>query len=115
MEKIAFSLFIALLLTCAAEILPQLFLKERKKWILSGLLCNAITNPLLNVSVLLLYAFVNDIWVLYSIIILLEVVVLFTEAGTYKLMLDRPFKICLSVSAICNSVSFAIGLIWNLI
>ncbi len=115
MEKVVFLLFAALLLTSAAEILPQLFLNERKKWILSGLLCNAITNPLLNVTVFILYAFINDIWVLYSIIISLEVVVLFAEAGTYKLMLDRPFKICLSVSAICNSVSFAIGLILNLI
>lgn len=115
MEKIAYSLFIALFLTCAAEMLPQLFLKERKKLILSGLLCNAITNPLLNVTVLLLYAFVNDIWVLYSIIILLEVVVLFAEAGIYKLILDKPFKICLTVSAVCNAVSFSVGLIWNLI
>lgn len=114
MEKVVFLLLVALFTTCVAEILPQLFLKERKKWILSGLLCNAITNPLLNVTVLILYAFINDIWVLYSIIILLEVVVLFAEAGTYKLMLGKPLKMCLTVSAICNAFSFAIGLIWNL-
>ena len=93
----------------------QVFLKDRKKWILSGLLCNVVTNPLLNVIVLLLYVFVDNVCIQYSIIIFLECVVLFTEAGLYKLMLEKKYKTCLLASAACNAVSFSVGLIWNII
>ncbi|MBR6506617.1 MAG: hypothetical protein IKT37_03330 [Clostridia bacterium] len=42
-------------------------------------------------------------------------VVLFTEAGLYKLMLNKTYKACLLVSAACNAVSFSVGLLLNLI
>lgn len=115
MKQVVFSIFIALFLTCITEAVVQSFLKDRKKWIISGLLGNVVTNPLLNVIVLILYAFVDSECVLYSIIILLECVILFTEAGLYKLMLNKTYKACLLVSAACNAVSFSVGLLLNLI
>ncbi len=115
MKQVVFSIFIALFLTCIIEAMTQCFLKDRKKWIFSGLLCNVVTNPLLNVIVLILYAFVDNVCVLYLIIIFLECVVLFTEAGLYKLMLDKKYKTCLLVSAACNALSFSVGLMWNII
>ena len=115
MGKVILSLFAALVLTCITESLPHLFFKERTKWLVSGLLCNIVTNPLLNVIVLFLYAFVDNVWQVYAIILLLETAVLFTEACLYKLMLDKPYKTCLTVSALCNGISCFIGVILNLI
>ncbi len=45
--------------------------------------------------------------------IALEFAIVFAESGLYKLMLDIDYRQSLKVSAICNGISFAFGLLIN--
>ena len=115
-------LIIVLLLLCGAtcllEMIPCIFMPNRKKWVKASVVCNLITNPILNLTLLLLQSFIfTDAWML-CITILLEVVVIGFEAFLYKHLVQEELWKCLLFSFVANVLSFGCGmyimsLFWN--
>ena len=109
MRQLIVTLAQTLLLTCAAEACPVLFMKRRKEWFGSGLLCNVLTNPLLNVCLWLVQAHCSrSVW--WCAVLVGEIAVVFTEALLYRAMVSVSYKRCLAQSLLCNAVSFVVGL-----
>ena len=99
------------LATIVLEIIPILFLKDRKSWWKASIVCNIVTNPLLNVTVLLLSVCLPDAVPLLPIILLSEAAVVLTEAYFYHRMLNAARLTCLMFSAAANTLSFGIGML----
>lgn len=98
-------------LTCIVEILPLLFLEQRLPWIKASLLCNVLTNPILNLSLALLGYVLPDQNALIVLLVVLEIAVVFFEAFLYHKLLGESYKKCLLISLICNTCSFGVGLL----
>lgn len=107
----------ALALTCAFEIVPLLFVRgNKKKWIASSLLCNVITNPIINIIFMLVALAIENENVTFGILILLEVLVVAFEAFLYHNITDESIKKCIKISFVCNLFSFVLGLLlFNLV
>lgn len=109
MRELILALAQALMLTCVAEACPALFMKRRKEWLKSGLICNVLTNPLLNVCLWLVQVhYSQSIW--WCTVAIGEVTVVFTEALLYWSMVSVSYKRCLVQSFVCNTASFIVGL-----
>lgn len=112
------ALFI-LAITCGATILlegiPVLFLKNKRAWWKASVLCNVVTNPALNVIMLLLPPPLHEDGPVACIVALLEVTVVFLEAWFYRLMLENSYKNCFLFSLVANGISFAAGCIWSVL
>ncbi len=108
-----FALLDALLLTCIAESAVLVFCRPRKLWLTMGLLCNIATNPMLNILRLAASAMLStsELWMLTG---LLEIAVVFAEAGLYHLGTGTRFRTCLRWSLLCNGASLGIGLLIGL-
>jgi hypothetical protein len=108
-----FALLDALLLTCIAESAVLAFCRPRKLWLTMGLLCNIATNPLLNILRLAASVMLSasELWMLT---VLLEIAVVFAEAGLYRLGTAARFCICLRRSLLCNAASLGMGLLIGL-
>lgn len=104
------SLFTALLFTIAIESLPLLFLKPRKDWVRTGLLCNVLTNPLLNSLRILIYSFYPNEQFLLILTLCMEILVALGEGWFYRELVHVSAKKALWISALCNCLSFGIGL-----
>ena len=109
MQRLIAALAQTLLLTCAAEACPVLFMKRRKDWFRSGLVCNVLTNPLLNVCLWLVQAYCSQS-VRWCAVLIGETAVVFIEALLYWTMVNTSYKRCLAQSLLCNAVSFVVGL-----
>lgn len=103
-------LAVTLGITILLESIPALLTAQKLQWWKASLVCNVVTNPVLNVLVLLIGAIfaVDDIRT--PIFLVLEVAVVFFEAWIYRRMLGRPYWVCLLVSFGANLLSFGIGL-----
>ena len=100
-----------LIATCVFEIIPLLFFKSRGKRIATSLLCNVLTNPLLNVILFLVAGFISNQATYILIVLVLELaVVAFESFIIYNIMNESATK-CIKVSAVCNAFSFTMGLI----
>ena len=109
MRQLILALAHTLVLTCAAEACPVLLMKHRKDWWKSGLICNVLTNPLLNVCLWLVQAHCSQTsW--WLAVVIGEIVVVFTEALLYWTMVSATYQRCFLQSLVCNVVSFTIGL-----
>ncbi len=113
METIIFMLISALFLTCAIEILPHVLFNNKARWIKTSFLCNIVTNPLLNTILLLFGIVISNTIVLFAITIILEFIVVYAEARLYSLVLDEHFSKTIKISAICNTLSFLSGIIFD--
>lgn len=111
MNMIVISLAISLFITMILEFMPALFMKNKVNWIKASILCNVVTNPVLNLFLFLISDFPMEIFILA--IIVCEIVVLILEANIYKKALNKSTKVCLAYSAIANLSSCIIGsFIW---
>ncbi len=113
MQQLIFALLNALLLTCAVESAVLVFFRPRKLWLTLGLLCNVATNPLLNVLRLGASVMLSPQG-LCVLTLLLEIAVVFAEAGLYCMGTSERFRICLRRSLLCNGVSLGMGLLIGL-
>lgn len=102
---------------CGATILiegiPTLPLKDRKAWWKASVICNVVTNPILNVIILLMTTLWPDENWVHQVIILLEIVVVFLEAYFYRRMLNKGYGRCLLFSFIANALSMYAGIMFN--
>ena len=113
MQQLILALLNALLLTCLCESAVLVFCRPRKLWLTLGLLCNIATNPLLNI-LRLCAALYFSARALAMLTLLLEIAVLFAEAGLYCMGSGERFRTCLLRSLLCNGVSLSIGLLIGL-
>lgn len=108
---------VLLLLACVCgttillESIPVLFMKNKKAWWKASVLCNVVTNPILNTVILLLALLQSEGDLVSYIVIVLEVVVVFLEAYFYRLMLDKTYKCCIVFSLVANGLSYGTGVI----
>ena len=110
MRLLALHLAKMLALTLVLEIIPLLFMQGRRRWILASILCNFLTNPMLNCANIVAVGYLGEA-AGRAILIAMEILVIPAEAGIYRLVLDEKFPRCLKAAAICNVFSFSIGLI----
>ncbi len=113
MQQLIFALLNALLLTCAVESAVLIFCRPRKLWLTLGLLCNIATNPLLNVLRLGASVMLSPQG-LYVLTLLLEIAVVFAEAGLYCMGTGERFGTCFLRSLVCNALSLGTGLLLSL-
>lgn len=99
------SLYVALLTTVVIEGAVMLALTRNWNWVRQNLYCNLVTNPLLNLTLVLLRP-AQFRWLLIAV---LELAVLFGEAGLYRAMSGTRFRRCLLYSFVTNAASFAAG------
>lgn len=85
-----------------------LWLKSKEATI-DSLYVNLLTNPPLNLTLLLLSGKGWSLAMMWVILIVLETSVVFIEAIAYKSMLGHGFKQALWLSFVLNLTSFAMG------
>lgn len=107
-------IILMLVICCAATIIieafPLIVLRERWEWIKASVVCNVVTNPILNSILILCAYFIDNNTAVVLIMVVLEIVVVVIETFFYVRMLDEPFVKCFLVSLLANTVSFLIGL-----
>lgn len=96
--------------TITLESIPVLFVKNKRSWWKASLICNVVTNPILNVVIFLLTAILQSNDVIYPVILVLECAVVLIEAYFYQRMLNSRFTACLVFSLIANLLSFSAGM-----
>ena len=100
-------------LTCLVEAIPLLFFNKakRRKWINTSFLCNFMTNPILNILLVILSIYITNQALYFLTVILLEIIVIIFEAFIFYNVMGESFKKCLAVSLLVNMVSFILGLL----
>ena len=103
--------------TCLLETLALCFFKDGKKRMLPQLVCNLITNPTLHILLALgkwtftsLTGGTDDLFFV-SLLILLEIGVVFAEVWLLGFFFQEPFKKRLKISASLNTFSFLMGIL----
>lgn len=114
MIKVLLILALCCVTTILLESIPILFLKNKKAWWKASILGNVVTNPVLNVIVLLLRILLPEDNLVTGVIIVLEIAVVFFEAWFYRLQLSNPYKDCILFSLLANGLSFVLGSALNI-
>lgn len=117
MDEIIIYLLTACLFTCIIEIIPLVFVKgDKRKWISTSIICNVITNPIINILMILLSLVIFNNVLLCVLLILSEIAIIVFEAFLYYNIMDASVKKCAIVSTVCNFISFTLGIIlWQLL
>ena len=97
--------------TCVIEIIPLLFLKNKGKWIKTSILCNVVTNPILNMVLAFLTLVIASNLIFIIITVILEIAVVGFETFIYYNAIDEKLRKCIVISLLTNICSFAMGLI----
>ena len=96
-------------LTCIIEIIPLLFLKNRRQLIKTSLLCNVITNPIMNIILAIFAVYVTNLTAYTGIVIVMEIAVIMFEAFIFYNLIEESIKKCVVISVIINICSFIVG------
>ena len=104
--------FLALILTILVECGLSLLFRSRQLTY-SVFLCNLLTNPLLNLLLILYATFIGENYY-YIVLGFLEIVVVGVEAYVIALMTDARPRKALLLSLFFNAASFGIGLLLQL-
>ena len=113
MSKFIIALALTCALTCIAEVIPLLFFGDRCRLVKTSVLCNVVTNPVLNVIVAMVLVYTNSYAIYYIVLVLLEILVLLVEGLYYKHFCEIKLKRALLISLLANIVSFVVGTIVN--
>ncbi len=113
MIGILLSLLILCGMTCVIEVIPLLFFKNGTKLIKTSLICNLITNPLLNtiLGFLTLFELEQNFFIIITLI--LEVFVIIFEAFIYYNTTNESKSKCFFISLVTNLLSFGLGLLFG--
>lgn len=98
-----------LLLTILVEGAVIVIFYKSKEILRDSLFVNLLTNPPLNLTLMLLSGIGLSLGAMLTVRIGLEIAVVFIEAIAYKYMLDSSFKKALWMSLILNLTSFIVG------
>ena len=98
-----------LLLTILVEGAVIVIFYKSKEILRDSLFVNLLTNPPLNLTLMLLSGIGLSLGAMLTVRIGLEIAVVFIEAIAYKYMLDTNFKKAFWLSLILNLTSFIVG------
>lgn len=101
---------ILLLIVLLLESIPVLFVRGKKAWWKASVICNVVTNPVLNTVMLLVAAIFSVMDALILGLYVLEIVVVFLKAFFYQRMLSKAYWQCFLFSLIANFISFGTGM-----
>lgn len=105
-----------LLLTIIIELAISLILGiKEKKDINNIIIINCITNPILNIILLIIMYFISNNIIIYSLIFIFEIIVIYLEYLYYKNRIIFKNINILLFSIILNTISFMTGLIISFI
>ncbi|MGN0784409.1 MAG: hypothetical protein ACI4MR_01940 [Candidatus Aphodomorpha sp.] len=104
-------LFFCLLLTIVTEGLTALLLKRRWYIVYVTVLCNVLTNPVLNFLLLLIVRWRPALYM--PLLALLEVIAVAVEGYTMHRLVPLSRFRALCFSLLLNAVSFGTGLLMN--
>ena len=108
--SIVFSFILCLVVTIMVEGIVIFIKYGRRDYAYYSLLCNVLTNPMLNLLLCLLVLVLgSEIYILALII--LEIIVVIVEAYVYKILCNFSKKEALKLSLLLNVSSYLIGLI----
>lgn len=102
-------LLLALALTVAVEGLLMLVLTHSRRFAYYSLLCNMLTNPPLNLTVLLLAPYISGGAYVFAVAAL-ELAVVAVEGAVLRRLTRWPARRAYGVALLLNAVSFAFGL-----
>lgn len=104
----------AFLITCGIEGVCVYYYTGKKQMIRYSLVCNAVTNPALNIFILMARPACS--FVPYPVFIgLLEFLVVVVETFLYKKMTSLSRKDCFVLSLLSNTASFCVGLLISIV
>jgi len=108
--SIVFSFVLCLVLTILVEGMVIFIKYGLKDYIYYSLLCNVLTNPMLNLLLyLLVRGFGSEVYI--EALIILEIVVVIVEAYVYKILCNFSKKEVLKLSLLLNFSSYLSGII----
>ncbi len=108
------SLARALIRTLLIEAAVVLLLTKNKGFLKGSLICNILTNPLLNLLLVFpLHYFGQTVYVICAVTG--EICVFVGEAYLYRLFTRAAIKKCVIVSLAANAASLGAGLLFNII
>ncbi len=105
------ALALALTVTTAVEAIPALLFQPRWERLMASVVCNAATNPLLNLILLGLRHPGVPSPVYGAAVALLELSAVFAEAGLYRVFLEESRRKCFLYSLGVNALSYFTGLL----
>ena len=112
MRDFPYNLIFALAATILIEGCVVLAAKRSFKWLYYSVLCNMLTNPLLNLALLAVLIFSRANPAVYYICVGAgECVVVAAEYALYRAMSREKWSTCLLVSFVANLLSFLSGFI----
>lgn len=104
-------LFYALLVTLVIEAPVMFALSRSENWVFCNILCNLVTNPILNITLLLVLKYTGKSTIYTLCVVIGELLVLFSEMLLYRAMTGEGWGKCFTRSLITNGMSFGIGLL----
>lgn len=107
---IYFYFLVNLLLTILTEGLLTALIFRRRKYVYYSFLCNILTNPTLNLALLVLVNY-TGLKYYYTTLAILEIITVIIEAGIWRLLCRFPFLKALSFSLLLNLASFLAGVV----
>lgn len=103
---------ICLLLTVSAEGIVIFLVSRRLKYVWYSVICNLLTNPVLNLVMLLCAPFFADSHIFaYALLALLELLAIAVEGIIYRTLTDMSTARAMMLSLLLNTVSFLSGVI----
>lgn len=108
-------LFCLLVLTILIEGTVLFIWKKSKEVLIDSLYVNLLTNPPLNLTLLLLSGNGCSLQLYWTMLAILEIAVVFVEAVAYKFMMGIGFKGSLWLSLILNLISFIVGVLIGMV
>jgi uncharacterized membrane protein len=112
MNTLFLAVLLPLLLTVAIEGSAVLIIFRQKKYGYFCLLCNLLTNPALNL-LLLVFVSLFGARAYYPVLVPAEIAVVFIEAAVYNYICQLGMKKAIMLSAFLNAMSFAAGVLIN--
>ena len=109
------SLISALILTIFIEGIVMLIMTRSWKWLFFNNLVNALTNPVLNLTLMWAVFFGAGRPLRITILLAGEVLVFVTEAFIYRLLTEEEAGKCRKRSLVTNLASFCAGILFYLI
>ena len=108
MIYIVFLVNLAITVVVEATVIWLLFRKGT--FVYYSFLCNLLTNPALNLLLLIAVNFLGMKYY-YAILVPLEIIVVLVETYVYRLLCKFSTKKAFSVSLLANVISFGVGLV----
>ena len=101
----------ALILTVVIEGVVIVMMTKSVKWLLFSVPVNALTNPVLNLCLLLVSVYSGNLILYITVLVLGELSAVAGEAVLYRAFTGESLKRCFFRSAIANAVSVGLGFI----